>query len=310
MARSVDIKTITARAVPSRGGYAVRPMINGRRETFWAATKTDLKEKVQKAVDKAADERRGICIDPNRPRTYDQLCETRLEVYRHRESSKATFSANLVRSRQMFGAMLLDHITRHKIEHWALDLSEYGLAGTTICNYLDDMERVIEYARDNGWLIGPNPVKNVDRPACIFTPDPFESWQTVFEIALAFETIGFPVGSRITRFAAGLGLRPQEVLVGRECDLDRLLQTFHVQRSWDDTNRCEVELTKTTASNALLNLTSIAAEVVDEVPEGIRRDPVDWERSPLLFSRPDGSRITPDYFRDRWAEAMATVPHI
>jgi integrase len=310
MARTVDIKKLTERARPSRGGYSVRPMINGQRETFWAPTKTDLKKKVEKALEKAGDERRGVYADPDRPRTYDQLCELRLEAYRHRESSKKTFEANLVRSRQKFGPMLLDQITRHKVELWALDLSEYGLASVTVCNYVDDMERIFDYAIDSGWHLGPNPVRNVDRPACIFEPDPFDSWEIVFEIARAFERIRFPVGSRITRFAAGLGLRPQEVLVARECDLDRIVQTFFVQRTWDDTRRSELQLTKTSASHANLNLTKIAAEVVAEIPPGIRRDPSDWTNSPLLFSRADGSRITPDYFRNKFAEAMGTLTHL
>jgi integrase len=172
------------------------------------------------------------------------------------------------------------------------------------------MERVIEYARDNAWLIGPNPVKNVDRPALEFKPDPFENWETVFEIARAFDTIGFRVGGHITRFAAGLGLRPQEVLVARECDVDRPAQTFGVLRTWDDTRRIEVELRKTSASGATLNLTAIAAEVIGELPEAIHRDPTKWHVSPLLFSRPDGARITPDYFRNKWADALATLPHV
>jgi integrase len=294
---------------PSRGGWAVRKTISGVREVFWAPTKTDLKAKVENAIEGAADYGRGV-IDEEQPRNYDELCEKRLDVYRHRDSSRATFAANLTRSRATFGRLRLEQISRHRVEVWACDMSEDGLAGVTVSNYLDDMERVMEYARDNGWLIGPNPVANVDRPACIFEPNPFESWQTIFELARAFDTISFPVGGRITRFASGLGLRPQEVLVARECDLERMLGTFFVQRSWDDTNRIEVPLTKTAASCANLNLTTIAAEVVAELPFGIRRDPIAWEESPLLFTRPDGARITPDYFRNKWAEAMATLPHL
>lgn len=310
MARTTDLSTLNDRMTPSKGGWSLRVMINGRREPFWAPTKTELKDKVKKAIEAGHDQRRGIVTDHEAPRTYAELCGMRLAVHKQRASSKATFEANLGASMRKFGCLRLDQIRRHAIEVWVVELLELGLAGVTICNYLKDMERVLEYARDNGWLIGPNPVKNVDRPPLKFEPDPFESWEDVFDIARAFAINEFAVGSWITRFAAGLGLRPQEVLCGRECDLDRAAGTFFVQRTWDDTLRTEVELTKTSASCANLNLTSLAAEVVREIPPGIHRDPLDWRHSPLLFARPDGSRITPDYFRDRWAETLATLPHI
>ena len=86
--------------------------------------------------------------------------------------------------------------------------------------------------------------------------------------------------------------------------------TFHVQRRWDDTLRQEVELTKTHGSNAVLNFTPIATEVAAELTRTGERDPADWRRSPLLFTRPDGRPISTDYFLRKWHQAMAQVPDI
>lgn len=304
----------TPRRKTKRGkkGWELRPVLSdGSRPRIWAPTQDELWDDLKRretAIRNPAGE--------NPPASYDELCDQELEVYAHRESSKKTLEYNLTPSRREFGPRDPASITRFEIEKWlkrlANDPSErtkQPLSPHTRSNYLKAFSHTLDFAVAHDWL-DKNRAFGLSVEVGECEPQPFDSWEQMFEVAHAFTRMGWVVGSRITRFAGGLGLRLQEVLVARECDLDREKGTFHVQRTWDDTLRCEVEATKTFGSNAILNLTPISAEVVEEIPFRGPNDPADWRHSPLLFTRPDGKPISPDYFRNKWAEAMALVPHI
>jgi integrase len=287
-------------------------LADGTRPRIWAPTKEALYDE----VDRRDKDARGISHE-EAPADYDELCDRLLAVYTRRESSKAALRSDLNASRRKFGKRPPQLITRYEIQQWMKDLatepSPYTgkiLSRYTQDNYVEAMDRALQFGVDNEWL-GKNRAAGLSVEVGDADPQPFDSWQQMFEVARTFEHVGWPVGSKITRFAGGLGLRIQEVLVARDCDLDRTAGTFHVQRTWDDTLRREVEMTKNDASSAVVNLTTIAAQVADEIPPAIHRDPDQWSMSPLLFAHEDGSPISPDYFLRKWQQVMKLLlPHI
>ena len=295
-----------------RDGWEVRPSLSdGSRPRVWAKTRDELWDEVDRRE-------RAIRINPGEdaPKDYNGACDRMLAVYRGRDSSRRSLEYDLNASRREFGPDPYERITRYRIETWLTDLATKPspftgriLSPLTQANYLAALKRPLQFGVEHEWW--PR-----NRAAGLYVdvgeanPEPFESWDELFQVAHAFTGIGWAVGSRITRFAAGLGLRLQEVLVARECDLDRAAGTFHVQRSWDDTLRIEVAMTKTHGSNAILPFTPVAFEVVEETPTSHARDPRDWRTSPLLFTRPDGRAISTDYFLRKWHGAMDTLPDL
>ena len=298
-----------------KNGWGLRPILCDRsRPRCWGETKDDLWDEIKRREDDIA-----VRMNPStgeRPVDYDGLCEELLNVYSKRDSSKKTIEYNLNASRRKFGKRDPNTISRKEILEWVKELAttksertERLLSPYTQDNYFDEFARVLQFGVDNEW-VDRNRASGIAIEVGAANPEPFASWAEMFEVARAFAAIRWPVGGQITRFAGGLALRNQEVLVARECDLDLDAGTFHVQRSWDDTLRREVEYTKTHGSNAVLNLTPIAAEVAAELQLTGERDPANWRRSPLLFTRPDGKPISTDYFLRKWHQAMAQVPHI
>lgn len=298
-----------------KNGWGLRPLLSdGSRPRCWGETKDDLW-----AAIKRREEQIAARLNPSvgeRPADYDDLCDKLLELYSKRESSKKTIEYNLKPSRRKFGKRDPNTISRAEILTWVKELATTKsertgrlLSPYTQDNYFDELVRALQFGVDNEW-VDRNRANGIAIEVGEANPEPFAGWAEMFEVARAFAAIRWPVGGQITRFAGGLALRNQEVLVARECDLDLDAGTFHVQRSWDDTLRQEVEYTKTHGSNAVLNLTPIAAEVAAELTLTGERDPADWRRSPLLFTRPDGEPISTDYFLRKWHQAMAQVPHI
>jgi integrase len=132
-------------------------------------------------------------------------------------------------------------------------------------------------------------------PTVTDTPAPFESWEEVYKIARQFDWA--PYG-RAVRFAAGMGLRPQEWMVLRERDLDRRAGTLTITRTWSGS---EVELTKTDHSRATLYLSDIALEVLDEIPPNLDPDA-------LLFPALAGGVLQLSNWRRReWADALVAA---
>lgn len=297
MARTVNKEKLSERIKPSKKGWAVRVMIAGKRETFWARTKTECKQDVLAAVDRAENPQRG---GDDAPRNYDEACDKLLNVYTKRDSSKATLESNLNASRKRFGPTPLDQITRYQGQVWLLELDGQGLAAHTMDNYLKDGKRVLENAVENDWL-DKNRWRTLRVDDVIDQPDPFDSWDEIFRIASCFAWKPF---DRATRFGAGQALRPQEFLVSRECDVDRKNGIYTISRTWDDELRQEVEAGKTRGSLGTFALAEIGSEVLDEIPPSLHRDPADWRNSPLLFPGPNGELVDPNRFRTFWKEAV------
>ena len=193
--------------------------------------------------------------------------------------------------------------TDHSLRRAGLDPRprKLGLAPHTIRNYVKDGKRVLANAVANDWA-DKNRWLTLSVDNVIDSPDPFDSWDDIFLIASSFDHEPF---GRAARFAAGEGLRPQEFLVIRECDVDRKNGLATIHRTWDDELRQEVELGKTRGSLATIPLMEIGAEVLAETPPSLHRDPTDWRNSPLLFPGPNGELVDPNRFRSFWKQAIA-----
>jgi integrase len=331
MARKAKSSELQIR--PTRNGFVTRVQINGVRQSIYGSTRTDVRHEAQRRIADSYDSRSGVASsarrDRTRPHTYDEACERLLATYPHRDSSKQQLEYNLAASRRRFGPQKLDQISRYSVELWDVELAsgkaaarKKPLGSRTRRHYLAAMERVFTYADRHGWLQVRNPLEGLtderglghDAVARTDKPDPFESWEQVFTIADQFSWRRFNL---MVRFAAGLGLSPQEVICERACDVEYVppekrndlnMGTVMVDRTWDSTQQIEHQLAKTSGRRARLVLTPLACEALDELAaSGMRfgEGADDWRSSPLLFPDEKSQLVNLDAFRrGPWKQAL------
>jgi site-specific recombinase XerD len=71
-----------------------------------------------------------------------------------------------------FGPRPVGEITREDVRGFAAALERKGLAPKSRANALGTLHSLIEFAIDEGWMVGQNPVKRVEKPALAETdPD-------------------------------------------------------------------------------------------------------------------------------------------
>jgi hypothetical protein len=64
-----------------------------------------------------------------------------------------------------FGPTPVGEITREDVRGFAAALERKGLAPKSRANALGTLHSLIEFAIDEGWMVGENPVKRVEKPA-------------------------------------------------------------------------------------------------------------------------------------------------
>ncbi len=61
--------------------------------------------------------------------------------------------------------MPVGEISREQVRGFAAALERKGLAPKSRANALGTLHSLIEFAIDEGWMVGENPVKRVEKPA-------------------------------------------------------------------------------------------------------------------------------------------------
>lgn len=296
--------------IPSRrdgvDGWLTRKQIAGERLVLWAETKEQLQDLIaeRRLAAKARAEKTGVRTPRRRPKsapkTLGEGAERMLASYPHRARSRDALETRLAPwlDWTLDGVQLRDlHPGELDREDWQLILNSMavsgnrltggGLSKTTLVGRRKALNTLLNHGAESwDWPhtarrleLPTSPVKNTTKDVL-----PFRSWTEVFNVARGFEELGYQGLSQFTRFGASAGLRLEELVVLRDCDVDRRAGTVTIARAWTP-DLGEGPL-KTQASYATLPLPDIAREVLDELPPSLHRDPAQWEHSPLLWDDP------------------------
>ena len=114
-----------------------------------------------------------------------------------------------------FGPTPVGEITREDVRAFAAALERKGLAPKSRANALGTLHSLIEFAIDEGWMVGENPVKRVEKPALAETDPDIHFLETEEVEALLRAVPDDPLG-RVERVmyltAAMTGMRQGELL--------------------------------------------------------------------------------------------------
>jgi integrase len=134
-----------------------------------------------------------------------------------------------------FGPMPVDEITRDDVRGFAVQLERKGLAPKSRANGLGTLHSLIEFAIDEGWTTGENPVKRVEKPSLAET-DPDVHFLDAEEIEALLRAVPDDVLGRVERVmyltAAMTGMRQGELLGLRWRDVDWTAQRIRVRRNY------------------------------------------------------------------------------
>lgn len=133
-----------------------------------------------------------------------------------------------------FGPTPVGDITRDDVRAFAAALERKGLAPKSRANALGTLHSLIEFAIDEGWMVGENPVKRVEKPAVAETPD-VHFLETEEVEALLRAVPDDPLG-RVERVmyltAAMTGMRQGELFALRWRDVDWSARRIRVRRNF------------------------------------------------------------------------------
>jgi hypothetical protein len=82
-----------------------------------------------------------------------------------------------IRIVDFFGPTPVGGITRDDVRAFAAALERKGLAPKSRANALGTLHSLIEFAIDEGWMVGENPVKRVEKPALAETDPDATTWR-------------------------------------------------------------------------------------------------------------------------------------
>jgi len=175
-----------------------------------------------------------------------------------------------------FGSMPVSEITRDDVRGFAAALERKGLAPKSRANALGTLHSLIEFAIDEGWATGENPVKRVPKPAVAAT-DPDIHF---------LETEEDPLG-RVERVmyltAAMTGMRQGELFALRWRDVDWSARRIRVRRNFV---RGEYGTPKSKRSSRSVPLASRVATELELLSKETR-----WGRDDdLVFAHPETGR--------------------
>ncbi len=134
-----------------------------------------------------------------------------------------------------FGPMPVGEITREDVRGFAAALERKDLAPKSRANALGTLHSLIEFAIDEGWMVGENPVKRVEKPALAETDPDVRFLETEEVEALLGAVPDDPLG-RVERVmyltAAMTGMRQGELFALRWRDVDWSARRIRVRRNY------------------------------------------------------------------------------
>ncbi len=134
-----------------------------------------------------------------------------------------------------FGPKPVGEITRDDVREFAAVLERKGLAPKSRANALGTLHSLIEFALDEEWMTGENPVKRVPKPAVAET-DPDIRFLTTEEVEALLRAVPEDVLGRVERVmyltAAMTGIRQGELFALRWRDVDWSAQRIRVRRNF------------------------------------------------------------------------------
>jgi integrase len=275
--------------------YLARPIISGSKKRVYGRTKTEVERQVVALRERERRRRLGIADPLDRPTdlTYDALCDKVLVAYLHTEQSKRTLAANLKRSRDKFGRLLVRELTAEAVQTW---LASLALAETTRRSSLKAMRQALQQAVEWDYA-HRNVASSVEMPKePRYSVHPFASWAEVLSVS---ESMTRTADKALVRFACATGLRPQEWQAIRWLDIKPSERTLRVSRALR--NGKVEDRGKTDAALRTVHLTARALQALDLLPVPIRREQ-------LVFPAERGGPINLHNWRAReWADALSAA---
>jgi integrase len=133
-----------------------------------------------------------------------------------------------------FDPMPVGEITRDDVRGFAAALERKGLAPKSRANALGTLHSLIEFAIDEGWSAGENPVKRVEKPA-LATTDPDVRFLDAEEVEALLRAVPDDPLGRVERVmyltAAMTGMRQGELFALRWRDVDWTARRIRVRRN-------------------------------------------------------------------------------
>jgi integrase len=134
-----------------------------------------------------------------------------------------------------FGPTPVDGITRDDVRGFSAALERKGLAPKSRANALGTLHSLIEFAIDEGWAAGENPVKRVEKPA-LAVADPDIHYLDTEEIEALLRAVPDDPLGRVERVmyltAAMTGMRQGELFALRWRDVDWSARRIRVRRNY------------------------------------------------------------------------------
>ena len=191
---------------------------------------------IERAEQRAADAKRAA---EERRRTLAQVGEALIAAKRAAGRKPSTIEAYSYWLRihivDFFGPMPVGEIAREDVRGFAAALERKGLAPKSRANALGTLHSLIEFAIDEGWMVGENPVKRVDKPAVAAT-DPDIRFLDPEEVEALLRAVPDDALGRVERVmyltAAMTGMRQGELLALRWRDVDWTARRIRVRRNF------------------------------------------------------------------------------
>jgi integrase len=191
---------------------------------------------IERTDERAAEARRAA---EERRRTLAQVGEALIAAKRAAGRKPSTIEAYSYWLRihivDFFGPTPVGEITREDVRGFAGALERRGLAPKSRANALGTLHSLIEFAIAEGWIVGENPVKRVEKPARAETDPDVRFLETEEVEALLRAVPDDPLG-RVERVmyltAAMTGMRQGELFALRWRDVDWSARRIRVRRNF------------------------------------------------------------------------------
>jgi integrase len=191
---------------------------------------------VERAAQRAAEKKR---IAEEQRRSLDQVGEALIAAKRAAGRKRSTLEAYSYWLRvhiiDFFGPTPVGEIGREDVRGFAAALERKGLAPKSRANALGTLHSLIEFAIDEGWAAGENPVKRVQKPAQA-TTDPDVRFLDTEEVEALLRAVPDDPLGRVERVmyltAAMTGMRQGELFALRWRDVDWAARRIRVRRNY------------------------------------------------------------------------------
>jgi len=242
---------------------------------------------IERTEARAAEAKRAAA---ERRRTLSQVGEALIAAKRAAGRKPSTIEAYSYWLRihiiDFFGPMPVGKITREDVRGFASALERKGLAPKSRANALGTLHSLIEFAIDEGWMVGENPVKRVEKPALSETDPDVRFLETEEVEALLRAVPDDPLG-RVERVmyltAAMTGMRQGELFALRWRDVDWSARRIRVRRNYV---RGEFGTPKSKRSSRSVPLASRVATELELLSQESR-----WKGDDdLVFAHPETGR--------------------